>query len=320
MGGTRSWNSVIVTISAVLFGLLITLFFMSLFQEVLLLILKLSFSRGAFFKRERHVVSGVVLVSTVVYFSLGLHGGLGKPSVSTYEIDVNKFPSSSYKIVQLSDLHIGPLLRKNFILNCIEMVNSLTPDLVVITGDVIDMPAVAQIEDIKLLGQLSAKDGVYFVPGNHDYYRGIEPLVKLLRSVGITPLMNEVVEIKTPDGRFQLAGLIDRAARGFLNITIDYSVVFQNLSDEMTTVMLSHRPDILGGMTKEVDLLLSGHTHGGQLFPFSILTSLVHPYLKGLHQHTPKMKVFVNQGTGLWGPPLRVGTKSEIAEFIIHGK
>jgi len=230
------------------------------------------------------------------------------PVVKRVRVPLARLPVASYTIAHLTDVHIGPLIGESFTELLVQRVNALRPDLIVITGDLIDGPLSELRPHIEPLRGLRARDGVYAVTGNHEYYWNVEPWLQHLRSLGIRVLRNEHATI---DGAFELAG-VDDASFGE-----DVPRAVGARDPDKPLVLLAHHPrTIARAMEAGVDLQLSGHTHGGQLLPWGWLARLWDPQVSGLGRFGPSW-LYVSHGTGFWGPPLRVGTRCEIAAITL---
>ena len=221
-----------------------------------------------------------------------------------------------YSIVQLSDIHIGGLINKEFIHDLVQKVNDLKPDIVVITGDLVDIDIKYARPALEELMNLETKYGTYFVVGNHEYFHNIDTIINEVNSLGIKTLENESVYIGNKDHGFNLAGVYDIFGYRADYKKPDLQKALQN-TQEAPTVLLAHQPKYIEKV-QNVDLMLSGHTHGGQLYPFRFLVKLQQPYIKGLHQHDERLQIYVNKGTGFWGPPMRLGASSEITYLELH--
>ena len=220
-----------------------------------------------------------------------------------------------YTIVQLSDLHISPLIDKSYISNVVKIVNSINADIIVITGDLIDT---ADAENtLHELTNLKSKYGTYFIIGNHEYFHNIEKSIDLVKSLGIKVLENESVYIGEDNNGFNLAGVYDLFGYRVKTHMPNLNKALLNTKDS-PTILLAHQPKFISEVTDGVDLMLSGHTHGGQIYPFKFLVKLQQPYVSGLHQHNKNLQIYVNRGTGFWGPPMRLGVSSEITKIIIE--
>ena len=216
--------------------------------------------------------------------------------------------ASGMRIVQISDVHVGPTIGRTFIRGIVDRINALDADVVVITGDLVDGPVERLVEHVAPLADLRAKHGVYFVTGNHEYYAGADAWIAHLATLGVRTLRNERVRIGGEDG-FDLAGIDDHSAGS------DLPKALAGREADRACVLLAHQPrgielaDELG-----VDLQLSGHTHGGQMFPWNFAVRLQQPFIAGLHK-LARAQIYVSCGTGYWGPPMRVGAPAEITEI-----
>lgn len=224
-----------------------------------------------------------------------------------------------YKIAQLSDIHIGGLIDREFIKQIVLKVNLIKPDLVVITGDLIDVDVDTVDEILEEFRNFNSKYGTYFVVGNHEYFHNIEKIIAKVKSLDIRVLENENVYIGEDEEGFNLAGVYDVMGYRTNTFVPDLNKALKGLK-KSPTILLAHQPRYITEVTDSVDLVLSGHTHGGQIYPFNYLVSLAQPYVRDLHQHNEDLQIYVNKGTGFWGPPMRLGTTSEITEITINPK
>lgn len=220
-----------------------------------------------------------------------------------------------YKIVQLSDIHIGGLIDKSFISDLVKRVNKLEPDLVVITGDLVDISLKYAKPILNELKNLKSTYGTFFVVGNHEYFHNVQDIITEVKKLGIRVLENENEYIGKANEGFNLVGVYDVMGYRVNSYIPDLNKALKNIKDA-PTILLAHQPKYINEV-KNVDLMLSGHTHGGQIYPFRFLVKLVQPYLKGLHQHDKNLQIYINKGTGFWGPPMRLGASSEITLISI---
>jgi predicted MPP superfamily phosphohydrolase len=257
-------------------------------------------------------VGGGAGLAAVSLAGVGIYNAVAALGVKELSIPLAKLheKSSGYRIVQVSDIHVGPTIGKAFLEEMVAKVNALEPDLVAITGDLVDGsvenlgPIVAQ------LGELRAKDGVYFVTGNHEYYSGADEWCAFLQTLGIRVLRNERVSVGGENG-FDLVGVDDPTGAP------DLAGALEGRDEARPVVLLAHQPRAIVEAEKlGVDLQLSGHTHGGQIFPWNFLVRLQQPYVSGLHEHG-KAKIYVSNGTGYWGPPMRIGAAAEITSIAL---
>jgi len=265
------------------------------------------------------IVAGAVALAAVGVGGVGMANALGHIKVARVRVPLSKLPPGTppYRIVQLSDLHLGPTLGEGFLSDVIARTNALAPDCVVITGDLVDSdtgvlgPVVARLADLR------AKDGVFFVTGNHEYYSGVDAWLAFLRKLGVRVLRNERVAV----GPIDLAGVDDWSAAHFGNgHGADIPRALADRDPTRPVVLLAHQPQaVVEAEANGVDLQLSGHTHGGQIFPWGYAVKLVTPYVAGLYRHR-SAALYVSRGTGYWGPPMRVGAPAEITHLeLAHG-
>ncbi|MDP3276810.1 MAG: metallophosphoesterase [Deltaproteobacteria bacterium] len=247
-----------------------------------------------------------------------------RDAVRTVRVSLSKFPETmaGYRIAQLTDVHIGPTLDRTFMEAVVRATNARNPHLVVITGDLVDGSVAQLAEHVRPLADLRARDGVFFVTGNHEYYSGADEWIAFLQTLGIRVLRNERVRITAPDSTdsFELAGVDDASAHQFGNgHGADYRRALSDRDPSCPVILLAHQPrQILAAQTFAPDLVLSGHTHGGQIAPIHWLVKLQQPYVAGLHQHSAQTQIYVSRGTGYWGPPMRLAAPSEIALIELH--
>jgi len=246
--------------------------------------------------------------------------------ILTPEIEVNlpRLPRelSGFKVAHLTDLHVGPLLRQRFLESVVQKTNALRPDLVVITGDLVDASVARLAGELAPLARLQARCGIAFVTGNHEYYNGAGEWIAFLRSKGIRVLMNErmaVGDVGPAGATFDLAGVPDHhAGRSIPEHEPDVDAAIAGRDPDRELVLLAHQPrSFARARGRGVGLQLSGHTHGGQLWPFGVLVSIYQPWIAGLHRADDGTQVYVSRGTGFWGPPMRVGCPAEIASLVL---
>jgi predicted MPP superfamily phosphohydrolase len=220
---------------------------------------------------------------------------------------------SGYSIVQLTDVHIGPTLGRDFLESVVRTANDLAPDMVVITGDLVDGSVEELGHLVEPLAELRARDGVFFVTGNHEYYSGADEWIAHLRALGIRVLRNERVPVR---GAFELAGVDDASASRMLpGHGEDVAKAVDGRDASLPLVLLAHQPKTLhAARAAGVDLQISGHVHGGQMVPFNWLARLDQPVVSGLHL-VEKTWIYVSMGTGYWGPPMRVGSGAEVTRI-----
>ncbi len=275
---------------------------------IYLLLTALASHLAVAFGANRSTAAQIGLVAGVAIVGGGLLNVALGPRVRRVRVRLEKLPVASYTIAHLTDVHIGPLIGREFAETLVRRVNALGPDLIVITGDLIDGRLSELREHIEPLRALRARDGVFAVTGNHEYYWNIEPWLEHIRSLGIRVLRNEHV---TVGNAIALAGA-DDASYGE-----DVPRAVAGRDPNLPLVLLAHHPrTIARAMEHGVDLQLSGHTHGGQLLPWGWLARLWDPLVSGLRRFGNTW-LYVSDGTGFWGPPIRVGTRCEIAAITL---
>jgi uncharacterized protein len=273
-------------------------------------------------ERRQAVARLLAGTAALVASALGvwsLRSGLGRVMIKRVEVSLSRLPRalSGTRIVQLTDVHVGPTIHRGFIETIVAQCNALTPDLVVITGDLVDGSVDELREHVAPLADLRTKYGVFFVTGNHEYYSGAAEWCSELERLGVRVLRNERVSIGSEHASFDLAGVDDHSAKGDGHgEDLPKALKGRDLSREL--VLLAHQPrTILEAKEHGVGLQLSGHTHGGQLWPWTYLVRLQQPVVAGLARFD-KSLVYVSRGTGYWGPPMRLGAPSEIAELTLR--
>lgn len=237
--------------------------------------------------------------------ALGVRNALGAVQVKELEVRLRGLPPelAGFKLVQISDVHVGALLHKDWVGQVVDRIRSLSPDLVAITGDLVDGSVDELREHVAPLSRIEAKHGVFFSTGNHDHYSGADAWCAHLPTLGVRPLRNQRVEIAPG---LDLAGVDDPTGEP------DLAKALAGRDPSRALVLLAHQPRQFAEAAKHgVGLTLSGHTHGGQIWPFSWLVALVQPYLAGLHARG-ESQLYVSRGTGFWGPPMRVLAPAEI--------
>lgn len=264
--------------------------------------------RRDFFKKSADITTLSLITAT----SANAMNTARNTQIEEIEVKIKNL-KQPYKIAQLSDIHIGGLIDKSFIKNLVDKTNSLNADIVVITGDLVDTKLEFAKTALNELKNLKSKYGVFYIVGNHEYFHGVKPIIDYVNSLGIKTLENKNVYIGQKDSGFNLAGVYDIFGERYGSFQPNLQKAMENVKNS-PTILLAHQPKFINQIenTKGLDLILCGHTHGGQIFPFNYLVKLQQPYVKGLNQHNEFTQVYVNKGTGFWGPPMRLGTTSEI--------
>lgn len=227
-----------------------------------------------------------------------------------------------FMIAQISDIHVGPTIKKGYLQAIVKRVNGLNANLIAVTGDIVDGSVAELREDVAPLAQLRAALGVYLVTGNHEYYSGVHQWVAHFRNLGLTVLENEHIVLGHGEDRLVLAGVKDYSAASHGDQPgSEPRAALQGAPAEVKTrILLAHQPRTAAVARKlDYQLQLSGHTHGGQFWPWSVFVPLQQPWVAGLHD-TENLRVYISRGTGYWGPPLRFGAPSEITLITLTRK
>jgi predicted MPP superfamily phosphohydrolase len=265
--------------------------------------------------------AGIALASTGAAVFIGRANVSGEISTPTIEVLLARLPKAldGFRIVHFTDVHIGPILDRKFLRGLVEKANAMKPDLVVITGDLVDSSPGMIGPEVAELAKLKARFGRFFVTGNHEYYSGAKAWIRYLEKMGIPTLMNQRVSIGDSGASFDLAGIPDKVGRRYSDLhRPDLGAALKGRDPERELLLLAHRPEPIDEAAKHhVGLQLSGHTHGGQLWPSTIVSKWKHTYSTGLHHHTPDTQIYVSRGAGFWGAPMRIAAPAELPLIVL---
>lgn len=259
------------------------------------------------------IFAGGVALSGSSLGGVAIRNAMAGFSVVQVDVSLDRLPAEfdGFRIVQLSDVHVGPTIGRDFVERMVEVTNSLSPDLIAITGDLVDGSVQNLRAHTEPLSLLEASVGRYFVTGNHEYYSGADDWILEMERLGIPTLRNESVRLERGGASLLLAGVTDHRAAEFGDAP-DLARALRRRRPDEEVVLLAHQPrEITEAKKHGVGLQLSGHTHGGQFWPWNWAVHLVQPVVAGLARFG-RTQIYVNSGTGYWGPPMRLGTESEI--------
>jgi len=294
-------------------GLFSSVFVLTLLRDVVLLCLALAGAGGPAFTHDS--AAAVPLLALAVTL-IGFVNARRVARVVKVEVPIAGLPEDlhGYSIAQISDIHVGPTIRRPYLNAIVTKVNALKPDAIAITGDLVDGSVQRLALHTEPLARLSAPDGTFFVTGNHEYYSGAEQWVAEVRRLGLRVLMNEHVIRRRGNAKLMIAGVTDYTAQLFdPSHKSDPHLAAAGAPDDVAVrILLAHQPRTAPAAADAgFDLQLSGHTHGGQFFPWNLFVPLQQPFVAGLNR-VRSLWVYTSRGTGYWGPPKRFGAPSEI--------
>lgn len=252
--------------------------------------------------------------------SYGHWRAFAPPLVTELAIRIPKLPREldGLSIVQLTDIHVGPFIERRYMDELVRQTNALKPDLVAITGDLVDGDVPTLGGAVAALRGLRSRYGSYFVTGNHDYYSGDEEWTAFLQSLDIQTLRNRHVRIGDAGASLDLVGVDDwsgwrrRNQKGY-----DLDLALAGREPDRAAVLLAHQPaNFKVAAERGMDLQISGHTHGGQLVPMTLFIGLAWEHAAGLYRHQDS-HIYVSRGCGFWGPPMRVGSPPELVKLVL---
>lgn len=299
-------------------GFFSSLFVFTLLRDVVLLFARLLLSAQAAASLVAPSARWTLALTLFVTVA-GLVIARRRPRVVDVDIPVDELPKplQGFSIVQISDVHVGATIKRGFVDTIVATVNSLKADLIAVTGDLVD----GSVQDLSAhtapLAGLVARHGAFFVTGNHEYYSGERAWTAEIRRLGLTVLKNEHVVLEHDGASLVIAGVTDLSAHRFERAQRSDPEAALRGSPEETgaKILLAHQPNsATAAADAGFDVQLSGHTHGGQFWPWNLFVGFFQPFTAGLYR-LKDLWVYVNRGTGYWGPPNRFGVPSEITRI-----
>ena len=297
-------------------GLASSLFVLTLGRDVVLLLAELA----GWNPKELIVDSArAVPVLAVLVSLIGFVNARRVAQVVDVDVPIVGLPPAlhGFTIAQLSDIHVGPTIKRGYLQAIVDVVNTLDADMVAVTGDLVDGSVVQLAPHTAPLADLKARHGAYFVTGNHEYYSNATAWIAEVRRLGLTVLMNEHVLLEHGDAQVVLAGVTDYSGHHFdaTHRSDPAAAIAAAPESAAIRILLAHQPrSAPAAADAGFDLQLSGHTHGGQFYPWNLFVPLQQPYTAGLHR-LRALWVYTSRGTGYWGPPKRFGAPSEITRL-----
>jgi len=261
----------------------------------------------------------LVVAASLLATAIGAWNARRTAAVVRVDVPIAGLPPAlhGFTIAQISDIHIGPTIRANYVRAIVDRVNGLQADMVAVTGDLVDGSVAELAAHVAPLAALTSRHGSFFVTGNHEYYSGAHAWIAELRRLDITVLLNEHVVLRHGGSEIVVAGVTDHSAHYFdVRHRSDPRLALDGSPpDAAMRLLLAHQPrSATAAADAGFHLQLSGHTHGGQFWPWNYFVRLQQPFTAGLHR-LQDLWVYTSRGTGYWGPPKRFGAPSEITQL-----
>jgi predicted MPP superfamily phosphohydrolase len=322
----QGWSDALAWAGLLFMGLLSSLFVLTVVRDLVLLLASglLAMRPQAFSMAALQSVSAVAVPMVAGTVTLwGLFNARRRAAIVAVDVPITNLPQAlhGFTIAQISDIHVGPTIKGPYLKAIVQAVNALRADVVAVTGDLVDGTVQQLAPHVAPLAELSSRHGTYFVTGNHEYYSGAQAWVAELRRLGVTVLMNQHVVLRhgplVPQVELVLAGVADYGAAQFdpRQRSDPVAALAGAPATAAVKVLLAHQPRTAEAAARAgFDLQLSGHTHGGQFWPWNLFVPLQQPFTAGLHR-LRQLWVYTSRGTGYWGPPKRFGAPSEITQL-----
>ncbi len=307
------WSEPLTWAGLLAMGFFSSLLVLTVLRDLILLVLTFAGAAGPAISHDSALA--VPLLALLVT-AIGFVNARRLARVVKVDVPIVGLPQelAGYAIAQISDIHVGPTIKRAYLNAIVTKVNSLKPDAIAVTGDLVDGSVQRLALHTAPLARLAAPDGVFFVTGNHEYYSGAEQWIAEVRRLGLRVLLNEHVIRRRGQASLMIAGVTDYTAQHFNPAhKSDPRQAAAGAPDGVAVkVLLAHQPrSAPAAADAGFDLQLSGHTHGGQFFPWNFFVPLQQPFVAGLNR-VRSLWVYTSRGTGYWGPPKRFGAPSEI--------
>jgi uncharacterized protein len=312
-----AWSDRLAWMGLLTTGLFSTLLVLTVSRDVVLLAAVVAWPHQL---QHIQAVSAVLVIALACAITLiGLINARRRARVVEVQVPLPGLPANlhGFSIAQISDVHVGPTIKRRYVEAIVDAVNELGADVIVVTGDLVDGSVRQLAPHVAPLGRLSAQHGTYFVTGNHEYYSGATAWTRELRRLGMRVLLNEHVVLACGQDRIVVAGVTDYGAHHFdPSHRSDPAAALRGApADAAVRILLAHQPrSAAAAASAGFDIQLSGHTHGGQFWPWNHFVRLQQPFTAGLNR-LGQLWVDTSRGTGYWGPPKRFGAPSEITRI-----
>lgn len=310
-----AWGDGIAAVGLFMMGFFSSLFVFTLLRDVVLLVAAAVLPAEGFLAVRP--ISALLAAGLAVFATLvGLLNARRRARIVTVDIPLENLPSSlhGFSIAQISDVHVGPTIKRPYVDAIVDAVNELNADLIAVTGDIVDGSVQELARHTEPFARLRSRHGAYFVTGNHEYYAGEPAWTAQFKRLGFRVLMNEHVVLTHEGARLVIAGVSDYSAHHFNpEQRSDPALALRDAPEDVgARILLAHQPrSASAAAAAGFDLQLSGHTHGGQFWPWNLFVRMQQPFTAGLHKLN-RLWVYISRGTGYWGPPKRFGSPSEI--------
>ncbi|WIM99168.1 metallophosphoesterase [Actinoplanes oblitus] len=303
-------------------GVVWVLFVWSILGQLLGLALALA---GVADPVRSRVVTAAVLTVSVALLVYGYVEAMRVSRVRHVDVTIPRLGSGldGLRVVLITDTHYGPIDRSRWSRGVTEVINSLDADIVAHTGDIADGEVDQRLSQASPLADVRASMARVYVTGNHEYMSGAQGWVEFMSSIGWESLHNRHLVVSRGGDSLIVAGVDDRTAAGsgVPGHHMDHEAALAGADPRLPVLLLAHQPQqISGAVAHGIDLQLSGHTHGGQMWPFHYLVRIDQPALQGLSRHSARTQLYTSRGTGFWGPPFRIFAPSEITLLTLHAE
>lgn len=319
--GHRAFAAGLVWAGSIAIGSFSSLFVLTFLRDVFLLvaaILEYWFPDPAALAGARAWSAAAVPALAAMLTLVGFFNARRRAAVRSVDVSIAGLPDAlhGFTIAQISDIHVGPTIRRRYVDAIVDAVNALEADMIAITGDLVDGTVAQLSSHTAPLARLAARHGSYFVTGNHEYYSGVGGWIAELRRLGLRVLMNEHVVLDHEGESVVVAGVTDYGAHHYdESHRSDPATAVAGAPESAVRLLLAHQPrSAFMAEASGFHLQLSGHTHGGQFWPWNFFVRMQQPFTSGLRR-LGNLWVYTSRGTGYWGPPKRVGAPSEITHL-----